>query len=101
MADPVGRRDRPITVDEYLALEMGSHIRHEYVDGEMYTMSGVSRRHSKITGNIFARFWASVRGGQCRAHQSDVKLRAGRVVYYPDAMIARGPEPQDSYVEDT
>jgi Uma2 family endonuclease len=99
MADPF-RRDRPITIEEYLAFEMASSVRHEYVDGEMYAMSGVSRRHSKITGNIFARCWTAARGGQCRAHQSDVKLRAGTVFYYPDVMVAGGPEPEDPHIED-
>jgi Uma2 family endonuclease len=99
MADPL-RRDRPITVEEYLTFEATSPVRHEYVDGEIYAMSGASRRHSKIAGNIFVRCWTSAPGGQCRVHQAEVKLRAGRVFYYPDVMVACGSEPQDSHVED-
>ena len=99
MADPL-RRDRPITVDEYLAFEAASAVRHEYVDGEIYAMSGTSRRHSKISGNIFARCWTAARGGLCRVHQSEVKLRTAGVFYYPDVMVACGAEPQDTYVED-
>ncbi len=30
-----------------------------------------------------------------------MKLRAGRIFYYPDVMVACGPEPDDPYVEDS
>jgi Uma2 family endonuclease len=99
MADPF-RGDRPMSVDEYLAFEATSPVRHEYVDGEIYTMSGATRRHSKIAGNVFARCWSTARGGTCRVHQTDVKLRTGRVYYYPDVMVACGPEPGDPHIED-
>ncbi|NJO13010.1 MAG: hypothetical protein HC872_05545 [Gammaproteobacteria bacterium] len=36
------------TVADYLALESRSHIRHEYVDGELHAMSGASRRHNLL-----------------------------------------------------
>jgi Uma2 family endonuclease len=98
MADPF-RRDRPITVDEYLAFEMANSVRHEYVDGEIYAMSGASRRHSRISMNIAARAWQSARGGPCRVHCSEFKARIGRIYYYPDVMVACGPEPSDQYVE--
>src|SRR4051794_19641555 len=98
MATPI-RRDRPMTVEEYVAFEATSDVRHEFVDGEIYAMSGVSRRHSKISGNIFARCWAATRGGPCRVHQSEVKLRIRQIFYYPDVMVACEPEPESPYVE--
>jgi Uma2 family endonuclease len=99
MADPAAR-DRPMSIEEYFAFEEASPVRHEYVDGEVYAMSGVTRRHSRISGNIFARVWAAVRGGPCRVHAAEVKVRAGTVIYYPDVMVACGPEPGDERIED-
>jgi Uma2 family endonuclease len=95
-AEPVG----PMTVDEYFDFEERSPIRHEYVDGEVYAMSGATRRHSAIAGNIFVRLRTGARADQCRVHMSEVKLHLGRVIYCPDVMVACGPEPADERIED-
>ncbi len=92
-------RDRLLTIEEYFHLEEQSTVRHEYLDGEIRAMSGVTRQHSRITMNVGARLWAAARGGSCRVHQSDVMLQIGKVVYYPDVMAACGPEPDDPRVE--
>lgn len=63
-------------------------------------MSGATRRHSRIAGNVSAHLWATARGGPCRMHQSGVKLRIGRIIYYPDVMVACGAEPDDERIED-
>ena len=98
MANPFAR-DRLLTIEEYFHLEEQSTVRHEYLDGEVRAMSGVTRQHSRITMNVGARLWAAARGGPCRVHQAEVMLRIERVVYYPDVMAARGPEPDDPRVE--
>jgi Uma2 family endonuclease len=91
-------RDRLLTIEEYFHLEEQSTVRHEYLDGEIRAMSGVTRQHSRITMNVGARLWAAARGGPCRVHQSDVMLQIGQVVYYPDVMAACGSEPSDPRV---
>jgi len=45
-----------ISVEDYLDGELDSQIRHEYVDGEVYAMVGVSDRHALIAGNLFTVF---------------------------------------------
>lgn len=89
-----------MTLDEYLDFEDRSSTKHEYVDGEVFAMSGVTRHHNQIAGNIFFRIKAVVRGGPGRVHISDVKLKAGRVIYYPDVMVACGRGPADDRLED-
>jgi Uma2 family endonuclease len=89
-----------MTVAEYLAIENASSVRHEFVGGRMYAMVGVARPHSRITMNIAARLWAASRGGPCRVHHSEVRLQIGDEFYYPDVMVACGPEPEDQHVED-
>src|SRR6185503_7069483 len=95
----LARRDRPLSIDEYFELEERSPIRHEYVDGEVYAMTGVTRRHSRIAGNVFAHAWAAARGGPCRVHVNDLKVRIGDIIYYPDVMVACGAEPADARIE--
>ena len=36
------------TVEEYLGLERASEERHEYLDGDIYTMAGESPEHGAI-----------------------------------------------------
>lgn len=98
MTDPA--RDRALTLDEYFALEDASSVRHEYVAGAIYAMSGETRRHNRIALNVAARLLATARGGPCRVSMEGVKLRIGNVVYYPDVMVACRPEPADSRLED-
>jgi Uma2 family endonuclease len=101
MATPIPiPRDRLLTVEEYLAFEDGTQERHEYVNGYVYAMVGVTRRHSRIAGNIYGRLWPTVRGGSCRVHAEGVKLQVGSIFYYPDVMVACGPEPDDDRIED-
>ncbi|HEY4211102.1 MAG TPA: Uma2 family endonuclease [Steroidobacteraceae bacterium] len=85
---------RRYTVEEYLQLEESSAIRHEYVAGEIFAMSGASRAHNDVAGAVFAAFYAHLRGGPCRAFINDfkVRLKVGRddVFYYPDVLVACG-----------
>jgi Uma2 family endonuclease len=88
-----------ITVDDYLAGEAVSPIKHEYVGGEVFAMAGTSEEHVTIAGNIFAMLRAHVRGGPCRVYIADMKLRVERAqaFFYPDCFVtceaADGPEP--------
>ncbi len=82
----------PMTVDEYLALEEGSAVRHEYVDGYVHAMTGGSLRHNAVAFNIAARLRAAARGGPCRVFMNDVKVRANEsTFYYPDVVVVCGP----------
>jgi Uma2 family endonuclease len=90
-----------LTYEEYLELEERSDVKHEYVAGQIHAMSGVTKRHNVIAGNIFAELRAAARGTPCRLYVADVKLRAAAdVVYYPDVMVACGPEEGGPLVEE-
>lgn len=77
-------------VEEYLALEEVSSVKHEYVDGHVYAMSGGTLGHDAIANNVRAELLAHLRGrgGPCRARGPDVRLRVSpSVFYYPDAIV--------------
>jgi Uma2 family endonuclease len=81
---------RLMTLDEYLAFEERSVIKHEYVAGEAYAMSGVTTRHNLITLNIAVHLRAVARARGCQVFATDVKLKVADRVYYPDVMLACG-----------
>ncbi len=86
----------PLSPDEYLQLEADSPIKHEYLDGEVYSMAGASDSHVTIAGNLFALLRSHVRGSGCRVYIADMKVRieACDRFYYPDVMITCDPRDQ-------
>ena len=43
--DPAEKRK--VTLDEYLAMERASDVKHEYFDGEVFAMAGASPENEK------------------------------------------------------
>ncbi len=76
-----------LTFEAYLEFEAASPLRHEYVAGEVYAMTGASRRHNRIVGNIYTSFRAAANGGPCQVFMEAVKLRVGDDFYYPDLIV--------------
>jgi Uma2 family endonuclease len=88
------RKDMPqhyFSLDEYFALEQASHARFEYWDGEIVCMSGGSKEHTVISGNVFFRLRQQLSGG-CRAFTSELPVRTPTLppYRYPDATVACG-----------
>ncbi len=44
-----------LSIEEYFQLEQSSEIRHEYLGGQIFAMSGGSKEHNTITLNIASR----------------------------------------------
>lgn len=94
--------DRIISVEEYLLMEAKSSTKHEYLNGQIFAMTGGTLRHNVISSNIFSLLNSFLRGTPCRAYMGDVKVRIEEVncFYYPDVLVACG-EADDTkvYVE--
>jgi Uma2 family endonuclease len=81
-----------VSVDEYLAFEEASPVRHEYVDGRIYAFAGGTSRHNLIALNIASQLRSVTRQGPCRTYISDMRLRVTqRIYYYPDVMVVCDP----------
>jgi Uma2 family endonuclease len=85
-----------LSVEEYLAGEEQSEVRHEYLAGDTYAMAGGSAAHNTIALNVAAALRARLRGGPCRVFIADVKVRivtaeSGDIFYYPDVMVTCDP----------
>lgn len=74
---------------DYLAYEAQSPVRHEYIAGEIFAMTGASIRHNVIAGNLFAELRSHLKGTPCRALIEGVKLRLRKEqsYFYPDVMV--------------
>ena len=81
-----------ISIEEYLAGEQISEIRHEYIDGQVYAMGGASDRHGLIVNALAFALTPAARQHRCQLFSSDMKLRltiADKIVfYYPDLLLA-------------
>ncbi len=82
-----------LTPDEYLEWESRQELRHEYVDGEVFAMTGGTTDHNAITVNLVTALRNHVRGTGCRVFVNDVKLRVSEKgpYHYPDIMVTCDP----------
>ncbi len=79
------------TVEEYLALEAESEIKHEYIDGEIYPMTGGTGNHSTIIAYTIAALVNLLSESDCVVRSSDMRVGVDETKYvYPDVSVACG-----------
>jgi Uma2 family endonuclease len=95
---------QPISVEDYLAGELISRVKHEYVGGRVYAMAGARVNHNVIATNIIVAVGSALRGKPCRPFNSDMKIRIPRPpqerFFYPDASIVCESNPADDSYQD-
>jgi Uma2 family endonuclease len=69
------RKLRFYTLQEYYSLVKESEERYEYWNGEIFLMSGASPEHVFITDNILNSLATQLRGRNCRAMSSEIRLK--------------------------
>ena len=82
----------PMTEAEYLVFERESELKHEYLNGHVYAMSGASRIHNLICTNIVGALHPQLRDKPCEIYQSDMRINvsATGLYTYPDIAIVCG-----------
>jgi len=77
------------TIEEYLAREEQSDIKHEYYQGEVFAMSGASMPHNIIHSNLFGSIANFLKGKSCRPFGSDLRVHipTNTLFTYPDITI--------------
>ena len=91
-----------ISPQEYLRLERQSEYKSEYVNGQIFAMTGASRKHNLITTNISSELSRQLkrRAGEVYALGLRVKVRATGLYTYPDVAVACGePEFEDDFID--
>lgn len=94
-----------IAVNEYLAGELVSRVKHEYVGGVVYAMVGASNAQNIIATNALGILHTRLRGKKGRPFNSDTKIRIRLPTqtrfYYPDAsVVCRLNLPDDSFQDE-
>ncbi|MEZ2235205.1 Uma2 family endonuclease [Microcoleus sp.] len=87
-----------MSVEEYLEWEAQQEIRHEYVNGEVFAMTGSTIPHNDIALNFYTALRPHIRSTGCRMNVSDVKLQVSfqRRYYYPDVIVSCDPQDLNS-----
>jgi Uma2 family endonuclease len=92
-----------ISVPDYLVGERISPIRHEYLSGQIFAMSGGSEEHNRIALNLASFLRVNLRGSGCKTFIADMKVRIpgiqqrGDIFYYPDVMVTCDPNDAERY----
>lgn len=93
-----------VSVEEYLAGELASPVKHEYLGGVLYAMAGARNAHNLIASNTLVAVGVRLRGTPCQPYNSDTKirLRVGTQTrfYYPDLSIVCAPNPPEDSFQD-
>ena len=90
------------TAEEYLALERSAPYKSEFHDGQIYAMTGASRKHNLITVNIAGELRTQLKKRPCEAYISDMRVKAAeaRSYHYPDIVVVCGtPQFEDAHVD--
>jgi Uma2 family endonuclease len=77
------------TPEEYFAWEDKQLEKHEYIDGEVYAMSGGSKNHSLISVRFITLFANHLEGGSCETGNSDLSVNIVETndYTYPDVSV--------------
>ena len=90
------------TEEDYLALERSAPYKSNFHDGEIFAMTGASRKHNLVSGNIYRELSLQLKNRRCEAYMSDMRVKAAkaRSYYYPDIAVVCGtPEFEDAHVD--
>lgn len=101
---------KAMSLEEYLRTEPDSPVKREYVNGFVYfvnnsdtlkAQAGSSKAHANVIFNIMLVLKPKANQQGCRAFASEIKLRIDqqRSYYYPDVIVACGPETDDPHSE--
>ena len=79
-----------VTPTEYLRRERSALHKSEYRDGQVLAMTGSSRAHNLIAGNLCRELSQQLRGGPCEVYVADMRVKVDEAGLYthPDVVAA-------------
>lgn len=94
----LAHKEKLYTAEEYLAFERASDEKNEFLDGRIVplheefkitAMTGASRRHNLISGNLFGEIRNQLKGKDREVYINDMRVRLNLSRYgYPDVVVA-------------
>jgi Uma2 family endonuclease len=81
------------TYADYVALELTSSTKHEFLDGEIYAIAGGSEEHSALAAEVLRALGNAMGDKPCRVHTSDLRVYVESVglATFPDGAVICGP----------
>jgi len=81
--------NRRMTSQEYLEWEEQQPFKYEYVNGEVFAMTGGTIPHTAIALNLASALKNYLRGGSCRPYMADAKVGVSEngPFHYPDVVV--------------
>ena len=78
-----------MTEAEYLTIERAAESKSEFFNGEMFAMTGASRRHNLIVGNTHRSIHEQLTDRPCEAYASDMRIKVDEsgLYTYPDISV--------------
>jgi len=97
----VKNTETKLSEEEYLKGELSSEIRHEYIDGYVFAMSGGSKNHNLISKSISRGFDNSLikKKSSCRTFSENMKVKGSEETikyFYPDVLVTCDPDDNES-----
>ncbi len=82
-----------LTIDDYLAAEADSPVKHEFAGGETIAMSGAEPAHNVVREALSIEIGIALRGRPCLSFSADqrVHLAETNLFCYPDLVVVCGP----------
>lgn len=78
------------SLEDYVALEDSSSVKHEFLEGQIYAMAGGTPEHAALKAAVTGLLFAHLKGGNCRLYDADlrVKVQQTGLLTYPDVTVA-------------
>jgi Uma2 family endonuclease len=88
----LSNKPKRMTESEYLAFDHASEVKHEYINGEVFAMTGASWEHNMICSLTIAALVNQLRGKPCQVSPSDLRLKVTEtgLYTYPDISVICG-----------
>ena len=89
-----------LTPEQYLKIEREADVKSEYINGEMFAMSGGTLPHAILSSRLIGSLQAKLDSGACTIVGSDLRVRVAvkGPFFYPDLTIYCGqPELADDH----
>lgn len=85
---------KPVSYENYFALEASSKVKHEFYQNEIFAMAGGTFNHSTISGNTFFALKNKLRDKSCQPINSDMRVETpNSLITYPEVSVFCG-EPE-------
>ncbi len=77
---------------EYVAAEVTSTVRHEFIGGEVFAMAGGTPEHGALAAAVMRELGVLLRSKPCRVYSSDLRIRIPEtnMATHPDASVVCG-----------